>query len=146
MQSERMASIGQLAAGVAHEINNPVGFVNSNLGSLKIYVDKLMRLLAVYERAELALPVDVLQTVQATKTEVDLAFMRGDMADLLTESLDGLQRVTRIVQDLKNFSHPDESERQLADQHPSVRSTASSRARRTAAPMCLPNGPLRKLA
>lgn len=115
MQSERMASIGQLAAGVAHEINNPVGFVNSNLGSLKLYVDKLLHLLTVYEQAELALPAAVAQTVQATKAEVDLEFMRTDLTELVAESLDGLQRVTRIVQDLKNFSHPDESERQLAD-------------------------------
>ncbi|MDP3424985.1 MAG: ATP-binding protein [Burkholderiaceae bacterium] len=115
MQSERMASIGQLAAGVAHEINNPVGFVNSNLGSLKLYVDKLMRLLTVYEQAEVALPADVATAVQATKAEVDLDFMRTDLTELVAESLDGLQRVTRIVQDLKNFSHPDESERQLAD-------------------------------
>jgi PAS domain S-box-containing protein len=115
MQSERMASIGQLAAGVAHEINNPVGFVNSNLGSLKLYVDKLMQLLTVYEQAEVALPADVATAVQATKAEVDLDFMRTDLTELVAESLDGLQRVTRIVQDLKNFSHPDESERQLAD-------------------------------
>ncbi len=123
MQSERMASIGQLAAGVAHEINNPVGFVNSNLGSLKAYVDKLLQLLAVYEQAESGLPPEALRTVQATKDEVDLAFLRTDLADLLAESLDGLQRVTRIVQDLKNFSHPDESERQLADLEAGLEST-----------------------
>jgi len=123
MQSERMASIGQLAAGVAHEINNPVGFVNSNLGSLKTYVDKLLHLLAVYEQAEPQLPPAAQQTVQATKAEVDLNFMRTDLADLLAESLDGLQRVTRIVQDLKNFSHPDESERQLADLEAGLDST-----------------------
>lgn len=123
MQSERMASIGQLAAGVAHEINNPVGFVNSNLGSLKLYVDKLMHLLTVYEQAEAALPAPVLQTVQAIKAEVDLDFMRADLADLVAESLDGLQRVTRIVQDLKNFSHPDESDRQLADIEQGLEST-----------------------
>ena len=123
MQSERMASIGQLAAGVAHEINNPVGFVNSNLGSLKLYVDKLLHLLTVYEQAEQALPPAVAQTVQATKTEVDLDFMRTDLTELVAESLDGLQRVTRIVQDLKNFSHPDESERQLADIEQGLEST-----------------------
>ena len=123
MQSERMASIGQLAAGVAHEINNPVGFVNSNLGSLKLYVDKLLHLLTVYEQAEQALPPAVVQTVQATKAEVDLAFMRTDLTELVDESLDGLQRVTRIVQDLKNFSHPDESERQLADIEQGLEST-----------------------
>ena len=123
MQSERMASIGQLAAGVAHEINNPVGFVNSNLGSLKLYVDKLLHLLTVYEQAEQALPASVAQTLQATKAEVDLDFMRTDLAELVTESLDGLQRVTHIVQDLKNFSHPDESERQLADIEKGLEST-----------------------
>ena len=93
------------------------------LGSLKLYVDKLLHLLTVYEQAELALPPAVAKTVQATKAEVDLEFMRTDLTELVAESLDGLQRVTRIVQDLKNFSHPDESERQLADIEQGLEST-----------------------
>lgn len=123
MQSERMASIGQLAAGVAHEINNPVGFVNSNLGSLQRYVDNLLRLITTYAEAESALPDEISQHINRVKKEVDLEFMMGDITDLLTESQDGLARVTRIVQDLKNFSHMDESELQLADLEAGLEST-----------------------
>jgi len=123
LQSERMASIGQLAAGVAHEINNPVGFVNSNLGSLQNYVHDLFKLIAAYEQAEPALPEGLNQQINQVKAEIDLIFLRVDAPDLLKESIDGLQRVTRIVQDLKNFSHVDESERQWADIEMGLEST-----------------------
>ena len=123
MQSERMASIGQLAAGVAHEINNPVGFVNSNLGSLQRYVNDMLNLLSVYERTEPAMPEPERQTIQQVKADMDIEFLREDVVSLLAESLDGLKRVTRIVQDLKNFSHVDESERQWADLEAGMEST-----------------------
>ena len=123
LQSERMASIGQLAAGVAHEINNPVGFVNSNLSSLQRYVGDLLRMLSTYEAAEAALPATSQATIAQVKEEVDMAFLRDDVNDLLAESLDGLKRVTRIVQDLKNFSHVDEQERQWADLESGLEST-----------------------
>lgn len=123
LQSERMASIGQLAAGVAHEINNPVGFVNSNLGSLQRYVTDVLRLLAKYEMHEPHLPDGVRQRIAQIKLEIDVEFLRTDLPALLTESLDGLKRVTRIVQDLKDFSHVDESERQWADLEAGLEST-----------------------
>ncbi|AGX86561.1 ATP-binding protein [Candidatus Symbiobacter mobilis] len=123
LQSERMASIGQLAAGVAHEINNPVGFVNSNLGSLEHYVANLLRLLSAYEQIEEQLPPHCAQQIRAVKQEIDFEFMCDDITALLTESLDGLKRVTRIVQDLKNFSHVDESEQQLSDIEAGIDST-----------------------
>lgn len=123
MQSERMASIGQLAAGVAHEINNPVGFVNSNLGSLKQYVAQLLTLLDVYEAAEAELPPAGRTRMEQARSGADLPFLRADITELLAESADGLQRVTRIVQDLKNFSHPDVTERQLADLEQGLEST-----------------------
>jgi signal transduction histidine kinase len=123
LQSERMASIGQLAAGVAHEINNPVGFVNSNLGSLQRYVTDMLRLLSVYEQVEEAMPGAAVQTIRQTKEEIDIEFLREDVASLLSESLDGLKRVTRIVQDLKDFSHVDEAERQWADLEAGLEST-----------------------
>ncbi|OIQ69777.1 sensor protein ZraS [mine drainage metagenome] len=123
LQSERMASIGQLAAGVAHEINNPVGFVNSNLGSLQRYVKDLLHLLETYEQTENALPPAALQQVRQVKQDIDIVFLQSDVTDLLNESMEGLKRVTRIVQDLKNFSHVDESERQLADLEAGLEST-----------------------
>ncbi len=123
LQSERMASIGQLAAGVAHEINNPVGFVSSNLGSLQHYVADLLHLVATYEQLETQLPDSAMAEIAHVKNEVDLVFMRNDVTDLLAESIDGLKRVTRIVLDLKNFSHVDEAERQLSNLETGLEST-----------------------
>ncbi|MDD2759228.1 MAG: ATP-binding protein [Methylomonas sp.] len=123
MQSEKMASIGQLAAGVAHEINNPIGFVNSNLNRLQEYVDGMLRLLAAYERVEGSLVDEALQDITHLKREIDIGYLRGDIGDLLAESLDGLQRVRRIVQDLKDFSHVGESEKQSANLESGLDST-----------------------
>jgi signal transduction histidine kinase len=106
LQSEKMASIGQLAAGVAHEINNPIGFVNSNLGSLGRYIDSLMRL------AVLGAATPEGQTI---KDEINLDFLRTDVVDLLKESQEGLDRVRKIVANLKDFSHVDQAEWQQAD-------------------------------
>lgn len=123
LQSEKMASIGQLAAGVAHEINNPVGFVNSNLSSLKHYIDGLMALVAEYEGCEGALDAAARQRLAATKTRVDLDYMREDLPVLLRESAEGLTRVKRIVQDLKDFSRVDNSDWQEADLNAGLDST-----------------------
>jgi len=122
LQSEKLASIGQLAAGVAHEINNPIGFVNSNLGTLDNYVKDLLRLLDAYGKAE-ADPQEMAAAV-ALKREVDLDYLKEDLAALVRESRDGLDRVKKIVQDLKDFSRVDSSpEWQKADLHRCIDST-----------------------
>ena len=123
LQSERMATIGQLAAGVAHEINNPISFVNSNLCTLQRYADDLLRLLAAYEEAEAALPERPRADIGRLKALIDPAYLRDDIGHLMAESLDGLQRVKNIVQDLKDFSHVDESEREWADIEAGIDST-----------------------
>jgi signal transduction histidine kinase len=123
LQSERMASIGQLAAGVAHEINNPVGFVHSNFGSLQTYVLGMLQLLAAYEQAESELSEPVREGIAQIKNQIDMAFLREDIMSLLSESADGLQRVTRIVRDLKNFSHVDQAELQFANIEEGIEST-----------------------
>ena len=105
LQSEKMASIGVLAAGVAHEINNPVGFVNSNLSSLQRYMQSLMRLLDAYEAREEHLPESDRGELNALRKEIDADYLREDLGSLLSESMDGLDRIKRIVQDMKDFSH-----------------------------------------
>ncbi len=108
LQSEKMASIGQLAAGVAHEINNPIGFVYSNFGTLQGYVKNFFSVLELYERAEPQLAQGVLDEIGALKKKIDLDYLKQDVLDLINESYAGVQRVKRIVQDLKDFSHVDE--------------------------------------
>ena len=123
LQSEKMASIGQLAAGVAHEINNPIGFVNSNLGTLKHYIMDLLRALSVYEANEGELTAETRNVLVELKRQIDIVYLREDVDNLLTESMEGMQRVKRIVQDLKDFSHVDESEMQLANLEQGLDST-----------------------
>jgi hemerythrin-like metal-binding protein/PAS domain S-box-containing protein len=106
LQSEKMASIGQLAAGVAHEINNPIGYINSNLGSLKNYIDNLLELVKKYEKTEASnTDTEQLLDINAFKQKIDLEYLKSDVLDLLDESHEGATRVKKIIQDLKDFSH-----------------------------------------
>ncbi|MDO8810783.1 MAG: ATP-binding protein [Gallionella sp.] len=124
LQSDKMASVGQLAAGVAHEINNPIGFVYSNLGSMEKYLKDIFGLLDVYEAAEAALPEAVRAEVRSAKQQKDLVFLREDVPMLMKESRDGITRVKKIVQDLKDFSHVDASDEwQWVDLHKGLNST-----------------------
>ena len=123
LQSEKMASIGQLAAGVAHEINNPIGYVNSNLGALQQYLASLFQLLATYELYDSELSPESQRAIATLKKTIDIDYLRNDVGDLLNESLGGLQRVKRIVQDLKDFSHVSGSEMQRANLEDGLDST-----------------------
>ncbi|TXI90789.1 MAG: PAS domain S-box protein [Burkholderiaceae bacterium] len=120
LQSEKMASIGQLAAGIAHEINNPIGFVNSNMVSLQSYTKTMFEAL---EQFQALVPTAAASQIDKIRVEADLDFLEGDIADLFRESLDGLKRVKDIVQSLKDFSHVGETDWQEADLVQGIEST-----------------------
>jgi hemerythrin-like metal-binding protein len=107
LQSEKMAAVGQLAAGVAHEINNPIGFVSSNLGTLTTYVAQMLELLGTYEKARVGLPPALRSAIEALPAHTELAYIREDVPELLKDCKEGLVRVKRIVSGLRDFSHRD---------------------------------------
>ncbi len=144
VQSEKMASLGQLAAGVAHEINNPIGFVTSNISTLSEYVDTFTQLLDLYQQLALQLhhPIntnhhntnhhnynntnthqDLIDQITEISDTEDLDYIRDDVGALLAESLNGLHRVTEIVQGLKSFARLDEADMQIADINDGIEAT-----------------------
>lgn len=125
VQSEKLASLGQLAAGVAHEVNNPIGFVSSNLGALDDYFGRLQNMLKAYADAEDTLiPKGLGVELAKLRTEIELDYLLEDIPALIRESKDGISRVARIVKDLKDFSRVDASQDwQLADLQQGIEST-----------------------
>jgi PAS domain S-box-containing protein len=121
VHSEKMSALGQLVAGVAHEINNPVSFVNSNLHSLRQTLDEVFGAVARLET--LAAERGGGDQARAIRADADLDFIQTDTADLLTASIGGLNRVRRIVDGLRTFARLDEAERKLTDLRENIEST-----------------------
>ena len=108
VQSEKMASIGQLAAGIAHEINNPIGYVFSNISALDGYMATVFNILSVYREAQQFITApEVVERLDRLRMENDISYVVADCGDLMRETKEGISRVRQIVQDLKDFSHAD---------------------------------------
>ena len=131
LQSEKMASIGQLAAGVAHEINNPTGFVSSNIKTLDGYTVDLLGLIYRYKQLSISIKEEdscfaavskQLKEIKEFEEEIDIDYLQNDISELISESREGMERIKKIVMDLKDFAHP-EDEQNYANINDCIEST-----------------------
>ena len=108
VHSEKMRSLGELVAGIAHEINNPVNFIHGNIMILDKYVKDMFSLIDLYIANEASISEEELKKINKTKADIDIDFIRDDVKDLIKSCVEGTERTKNIVLDLKNFSRMEE--------------------------------------
>lgn len=108
VHSEKMRSLGELVAGIAHEINNPINFVYGNIMILDNYQKDLLKLIEKYEENENEINPEKLNEINEIKKEIDIDFLKDDIRDLIKSCIEGVERTKNIILDLKNFSRMNE--------------------------------------
>jgi len=125
VQTEKLAGIGQMVAGVAHEINNPLAFVSNNVVVLQRDVGAIRRVLELYQKADGTLPEAVAKELAEVIEEIDLPYTLENMDGLFARSREGLRRIQQIVKDLRDFARLDEGEFQEANINAGIESTVN---------------------
>jgi signal transduction histidine kinase len=128
VQSEKLAGLGQMVAGVAHEINNPLSFVSNNVAVLQRDIKALTQLLALYAAADEIIGQKdqaLLSQIKELCQRMDLAYTQKNMGELLDRSREGLRRIQQIVKDLRDFARLDESDLHEVDLNSGIQSTVN---------------------